>query len=164
MRGPYALGDTRAARAYCRGVIVAAALAGVIVLIAAGLTWAAHLVHMGNLDMQALADKLATPEPASALDWPELRVHAVIPEPGGRRLVLLQVGWPAHPRQSAALLVALDRGDERSVPLLAQWCTRQASVAPVRQQGPELEFRRRQSLERVHAVLVAEEPMATPHG
>ena len=36
MRGPYALGDTRAARAYCRGVLVAAALAGVIVLIAAG--------------------------------------------------------------------------------------------------------------------------------
>ncbi len=48
--------------------------------------------------------------------------------------------------------------------MLAQWCTRQASVAPVRQQGPELEFRRRQSLERVHAVLVAEELMATPRG
>ena len=91
MRGPYALGDTRAVRAYCRGVIIAAALAGVIVLIAAGLTWAAHRVHIGHLDMQALADKLATPEPASALDWPELRVHAVIPEPGGQPLVLLQV-------------------------------------------------------------------------
>jgi len=90
-------------------------------------------------------------------------VHAVIPEPGGQPLVLLQVGWPADPRQTAALLVALDHGDERSVPLLAQWCTRQASVAPVRQQGSELEFRR-QSLERVHAVLVAEQLMATPHG
>ena len=64
----------------------------------------------------------------------------------------------------AALLVALDHGDEASVPLLAQWCTRQASVAPVRQHGPELEFRRRRSLERVHAVLVAEQLMATPHG
>ena len=50
------------------------------------------------------------------------------------------------------------------MPLPAQWCTRQASVAPVRQQGPELEFRRRQSLERVHAVLVAEQLMAAPHG
>ena len=49
---------------------------------------------------------------------------------------------------------------ERSVPLLAQWCTRRASVAPVRQQGSELEFRRRQSLEPVHAVLVAEQLMA----
>jgi hypothetical protein len=145
-------------------VIIAAALAGVIVLIAAWLILAAYLVQIGHLDMQALADKLATPEPASALDWPELRVHAVIPEPGGQPLVLLQVGWPAHPRQTAALLVALDHGDERSVPLLAQWCTRQASVAPVRRQGSELEFRRRQSLERVHAVLVAEQLMAIPHG
>ena len=55
MRGPYALGDTRAARAYCRRVIVATALAGVIVLMAAALTWAARLVHIGDLDMQALA-------------------------------------------------------------------------------------------------------------
>ncbi len=164
MRGPYALGDTRAARAYCRSVIIAAALAGVIVLMAAGLAWAAHLVHIGDLDMQALADKLAVPEPASALDWPELRVQAVIPEPGDESLVLLQVGWPAHPRQAAALLLALDHGDERSLPLLAQWCTLQSSVAPVRQQGPELEFRRRRSLERVHAVLVAEQLVAAPHG
>jgi hypothetical protein len=145
-------------------VIIAAALAGVIVLMAVALTWAARLVHIGNLDMQALADKLAKPEPVSALDWPELRVHAVIPEPGEAPLVLLQVGWPAHPRQTAALLVALDYGDERSLPLLAQWCALRSSVAPVRQQGPELEFRRRQTLERVHAVLVAEQLMAAPHG
>jgi|HubBroStandDraft_4_1064222.scaffolds.fasta_scaffold605702_2 hypothetical protein len=164
MRGPYALGDRRAVRAYCRSVIIAAALAGVIVLMAVALTWAARLVHIGNLDMQALADKLAKPEPVSALDWPELRVHAVIPEPGEAPLVLLQVGWPAHPRQTAALLVALDYGDERSLPLLAQWCALRSSVAPVRQQGPELEFRRRQTLERVHAVLVAEQLMAAPHG
>ena len=164
MRRPYASGDTRAVPAYCRSVIIAAALAGVIVLMAAALTWTAHVVHIGNLDMQALADKLATPEPVSALDWPELRVQAVIPEPGGQSLVLLRVGWPAHPRQAAALLVALDRGDQLSLPLLSQWCTRQASVAPVRQEGAELELRRRQSLERVHAVLVAEQPMAASHG
>lgn len=164
IRRPYTLGDRRAVRAYCRSVIAAAALVGVIVLMAAGLTWAAHLVHIGNLDMQALADKLAAPEPVSALDWPELRVHAVIPEPGEQPFVLLQVGWPAHPRQTAALLLALDHGDEQSLPLLAQWCTLQSSVAPVRQQGPELEFRRRQTLERVHAVLVAEQLMAAPHG
>jgi hypothetical protein len=163
MRGPYAPGDTWAVRAYRRGVIIAAALAGVIVPIAAGLTLAAHQVHIGNLDMQALADKLATPEPVSALDWPELRVQAVIPEPGGIPLVLLQVGWPAHPRQSAALLVALDHGDERSLPLLARWCTLRSPVAPVRQQGAELELRRRQSLERVHAVLVTEQSMIAPH-
>ena len=50
-------------------MIVAAALVGVIVLMATGLTWAAHLVHVGNLDMQALADKLATPEPVSSNSW-----------------------------------------------------------------------------------------------
>ena len=164
MRGPYALGDMRAGREYSRNVIIAAALAGVIVLMAAALTWAARLVHIGDLDMQALADKLATPEPESALDWPELRVYAVIPEPGSDPLVLLRVVWPAHPRQTAALLLALDRGDERSLLLLAQWCTGQWPVAPVRQQGAELEFRRRQSLERVHAILVAEQPMVAPHG
>jgi hypothetical protein len=145
-------------------VIIAAALAGVIVLMAAALIWAARLLHIGNLDMQALADKVGTPEPVSALDWPELRLRAVIPEPGGESLVLLQVGWPAHPRQAATLLVALDGGDQRSLPLLAEWCARQASVAPVRQHGAGLEFRRRQSLERVHAVLVAEQTLAAPHG
>jgi hypothetical protein len=138
-------------------VIIAAALAGVIVLIAAGLAWAARLVHIGNLDMQALADKLATPDPVSALDWPELRLHAVVPQPGGQPLALLHVGWPAHPRQSATLLVALDRSDQQSLSVLSQWCTRQASISPVRQEGAGLELRRRQSLERVHAVLIAED-------
>jgi len=138
-------------------VIIAAALAGVILLIAAGLAWAARLVHIGNLDMQALADKLATPDPRSALEWPELRMQAVIPQPDGQPLVLLRVGWPAYPRRSATLLVALDNGDERSLGVLSQWCTQQASISPVRQAGAELELRRRQSLERVHAVLVAED-------
>jgi hypothetical protein len=146
-------------------VIIAAALAGVIVLMAAALTWrTGRLVHIGNLDMQALADKLATPEPVSALDWPELRVHAVIPEPGSRPLVLLQVGWPARPRQAATLLVALNHGDELALPLLAQWCTGQVSIAPLRREGSELEFRRRQTLERVHGVLVAEQLMVARHG
>jgi hypothetical protein len=145
-------------------VIIAAALAGVIVLMAATLTWAARLVHIGDLDMQALAGKLATPEPESALDWPELRVSAVIPEPGDDPFVLLRVAWPAHPRQTAALLLALDHGDEQSLRLLAQWCSGQWPVAPVRQQGAELEFRRRQTLERVHAILVAEQRMVAPYG
>jgi hypothetical protein len=70
MRGAYALGDTRAVRAYCRGVIVAAALAGVIVLIAAGLTWAAHLVHMGQSAALLVA-----------LGWP----HPMASRPSGQR-------------------------------------------------------------------------------
>jgi hypothetical protein len=126
------------------------------------------LVHVGNLDAYALADKLDKPHPVSALDWPELRVRAVIPQPDGPQpdgppLVLLHVGWPGHPGQAATLLVALDIGDRRSLSLLSQWCVGQASVAPVRHEGAELELRRRQSLERVHAVMVAEDPM-TPSG
>jgi hypothetical protein len=150
-------------------VIVAAGLTGVILFIAAGLIWTARLVHIGNLDAQALADKLDTPHPVSALDWPELRLRAVIPQPEGQApegqvperpsLVLLHVGWPAHPREAATWLVSLDSGDRQSLSLLSQWCTGQASVAPIRREGAELELRRRQSLERVHAVMVAEDTM-----
>jgi hypothetical protein len=150
-------------------VIVAAAVAGVIGLIAAGLVWTARLVHVGNLDAQALADKLATPHPASALDWPELRVQAVVPQPEGQPpgeqpLVLLHVGWPEYPARVSTLLVALQGDDRLSLSLLSQWCAGQASVAPVRQQGAALEFRRRQSLERVHAVMVAEDIGPTSWG
>lgn len=144
--------------------MVAAALAGVILLIAAGLVWTARLVHIGNLDAQALADKLATPDPVSALDWPELRVQAVVPQPDGQPLVLLHVGWPAHPQQAATLLVALGSGDRRALSLLSQWCTRQASVAPVRHEGAKLALRRRHSLEWVHVVMVAEDTMPTSFG
>jgi hypothetical protein len=172
-------GDTEPGSAYCRGVIVAAALTGVVLFIAAGLIWTARLVHIGNLDAQALADKLDKPHPVSALDWPELRLRAVIPQPGaklpegrapaGQRpagqtperpsLVLLYLGWPAHPRQAATWLVSLDGGDRQSLSLLSRWCAGQASVAPRRCEGAELELRRRQSLERVHAVMVAEDTM-----
>lgn len=149
-------GDVAARSAYCRYVIVAAAIGAVVLLIAAGLAWTAYLVHVGNLDAMELAGKVATPDPVSALDWPELHVRAIVPQPGEQPLVLLLVDWPAHPQRAATLLVALD-GDERSVPLLSQWCATQASVSPTRQGGADLELRRRQSLERVHAVLLAED-------
>jgi hypothetical protein len=141
-------------------VTIAAALAGVILLVvaAAALTWTARLVRIGNLDMQALADKLGTPEPLSALDWPELRLQAVVAQPDDQPLVLLSVGWPARtPPQLATLLIALDGDDQRSLAVLSRWCAGEASVSPVRQAGAGLELRRRQSLERVHAVLVAED-------
>jgi hypothetical protein len=143
--------------AYCRYVIVAVAIGAVVLLLAAGLAWTAYLVHVGNLDALELARKVAVPDPVSALDWPELHVRAIVPQPGEQPLVLLLVGWPAHPQRAATLLVALDRGDDRSVPLLSQWCATRASVSPTRQGGADLELRRRQSLERVHAVLVAED-------
>jgi hypothetical protein len=113
-------------------VIVWAALAGALVFIVAGLAWAARLVYVGNLDAQALADKAASPavspRPASALDWPEI-----------------------------PLLVALGRDDTGSLSRLSRWCAGAESVSAVRHYGAELELRRRQSLECVHAVLIAED-------
>jgi hypothetical protein len=141
--------------------MVAAALAGVVLFVAAGLIWSARLVHVGNLDAQALADKLATPDPASALDWPELHVRAVVPQPDEPPLVLLLVSWPAHPQRASTLLLALENGDDRSLPLLSRWCSTRASISPARR-GAEMELRR-QSLERVHAVLVAEDTAPAAH-
>jgi hypothetical protein len=137
--------------------MVVAVLAAAVLLVAAGLAWTARLVHVGNLDALALASKVATPDPVSALDWPELRIRAIIPQPDERPLVLVRVGWPACPQRAATLLVALDSSDHRSLHLLSQWCATQASISPTRLGGADLEFRRRQSLERVRAVLVAED-------
>jgi hypothetical protein len=139
-------------------VILAATLAAVVLLsAAAGIAWSARLIRVGHLDAQALAGKLAVPHPVSALDWPELAVRAVIPQPDERPLVLLRVGWPAHPQEEATLLIALADDDRQSLPLLARWQLTGASVSPVRREGAALELRRRQSLERVPAVLIAED-------
>jgi len=142
-------------------VIAAAALAGgCLLIIAAGLAWTARLVHVGTLDALALAEKVGTPRPVSALDWPELNVRAVVPQniPGEPSLVLVLVEWPAHRERSATLLMDLGRADQRSLPLLSQWCAARASVSPARRPGGELELRRRQSLERVRGLLIAEDP------
>ena len=144
-------------------MIVAALLAAVISLVATGLlAWTARLLQAGSLDHSALAAKIAVPEPVSALDWPELHVRAVVPQPDEQSLILLLVGWPARQQKAATLLVAVDSDDHRSAQLLARWCETQASVSPTRCGGAHLEFRRRQSLERVHAVLVAEDAMPWP--
>jgi hypothetical protein len=141
-------------------VIAAIGAAVTTVFIMAALAWTARLVHVGNLDALALAQKLGTPEPVSALDWPELHVRAVVSPPGKPSLVLLLVGWPAHPGRAATLLVSLDHGDQRSVPLLSRWCDVRASVTPVRREDGQLELRRRQSLKRVRGFLVAEDPQS----
>jgi hypothetical protein len=139
-------------------VITAAAVAGACLFIAIGLAWTARLVHIGTLDALDLADKLAVPKPVSALDWPELRVRAVVPQDvaGDRSLVLLLAEWPARHEQ-ANLLVDLGQADQRSLQLLSQWCADRASVSPGRCGPAELELRRRQSLERVRGLLVAED-------
>ena len=138
-------------------MILAAVLAGVILAIAAGLAWTARLVHISNLDAYDLAAKTGTPTPVSAFDWPELHLNAVIAQPDEQGVVLLHVDWPAYPQRAATLLLALDGDDRHSLLLLSEWCAGQASVSPLRGDGAEVVLRRRQSLERVHAVLVAED-------
>ena len=138
-------------------MILAVTLAGVILFILAGLAWTARLVHIGNLDACELAEKTASPVPSSALEWPELHVRAVVAQPGEQSVVLLHVGWPSHPEQEATLMVALAADEARSLALLSQWCAGAASISPVRGDGGTLQLRRRQSLERVRAVLLAED-------
>jgi hypothetical protein len=117
---------------------------------------------VGNLDALALAQKVATPEPISALDWPELHVRTVVSVTDEPPVVLLLVEWPAHPERAATLLVRLDHAGQRSVPLLSDWCAVQASVSPTRREDGRLELRRRQSMERVRGFLVAEDAQPGP--
>ena len=137
-------------------MILVIALTVISLFVATGLTWAGRLLHISSLDAQALAEKVAFPEPASALEWPELRVQSAVPQPDELSLVIVQVGWPAHPERVAVLLVALDRDEQRAVSLLSQWSTSGASVAAMHR-GAEVELRRRRSLERVYAILLAED-------
>ena len=92
-----------ATASYCRYVVFAVALAGIILLIGRA-AWTARLVHVGNLDAQDLADKVAVSAPVSALDWPELHLNAVVAQPTEQAMVLLHVDWPAHPQRAATLL------------------------------------------------------------
>lgn len=143
-------------------MIAAIGAAGTTLFMIVALVWTARLVHVGNLDALALAQKVSIPEPISALDWPELHVRTVVSVTDEPPVVLLLVEWPAHPEQAATLLVRLDHGDQRSVPLLSQWSAVQASVSPTRREDGRLELRRRQSMERVRGLLIAEDPQPAP--
>jgi len=140
-------------------VVLAIACTSILLLLVAALTWTARLLRISNLDAQALAEKTAYPEPKSALEWPELRVQSVVPQPDDLSPVILQVGWPAYPQRTSTLLLELDHDEAHALSLLCQWSMTGAAVAAQRQ-GPELELRRRQTLERVHAVLLAEDNQA----
>jgi hypothetical protein len=139
-------------------VVPVIALAGVSLFVVAGLTWTARLLRISNLDAQSLAEKVAFPEPVSALEWPELRVQSVVPQPDelSPSPVIVQLGWPAHPELMATLLVALDQDDQRALSLLSQWSAAGSPVAGGRR-GERIELRRRQTLECVHAILLAED-------
>jgi len=142
---------------YCRTVVAVLALTGAALFIVAGLGAAARIVHIGNLDALGLAAKLATPYPASAADWPELTVRAVVQQPDEQATVLLLVDRPYHDTPAVTLLLELSGPPERSVRLLENWCQASSSISPRLRGGAEIELRRRQSLERVRGRLLTED-------
>jgi len=152
-----------AAKVYIQSVVAALALVGAALFILAGLGAAARRVHIGNLDAQALAEKLSVPYPLSALDWPELRVRAVVPQPGRPLMAVLLAGRPGFDELASTLLVRLD-GVGQPVSVLSGWCADGASVSPSRCGGGRFELRRRQSLERVSGSVLTEDitPRAAP--
>lgn len=133
------------------------ALTGAALLIVAGLSLAARIVHIGNLDAMGLAEKLARPYPASAADWPELAVRAVVQQPDEPATVLLLVDRPRLDIPAVTLLIRLDGPAERATRLLERWCRAGSSISPRSRAGAEIELRRRQSLERVRGRLLAED-------
>jgi hypothetical protein len=138
-------------------VVAVLALTGAALFIVVGLVAAARIVHIGNLDAMALAEKLAAPYPACAADWPELAVRAVVQQPGEPATVLLLVDRPGHDGSAVTLLIRLDGPVPRSVRLLEGWCRAGSSISPRVRLDAQLELRRRQSLERVRGRLLAEE-------
>jgi hypothetical protein len=141
-------------------VVAVLALIGAALFIALGLGAAARIVHIGNLDALGLASKLSTPRPRSAVDWPELAVRGVVPQPDEPAVVLLWVTWPAHDGRDATLLVELTSSPARSVRLLARWCRDGSSIAPRALGEARIELRRRQSLERIRGRLLVEDNSA----
>jgi hypothetical protein len=138
-------------------VVAVLALTGAALFVMAGLAAAGRMVHIGNLDALALAEKLATPYPASALDWPELRVRAAVQQPGEPATVLLLVDRPGHDGPAVTLLVQLSGPPERPIRLLEAWCRAGSSISPRARGEADIELRRRQSLQRVRGRLLAED-------
>ena len=125
-------------------------------LIGGGAAWTAYTVRVGLLDARDLVEKTAFGHPRSALQWPELRIGSVLAEPD-EALVLVRVAWPAHPNETSLLLLRLPAAGEAG--RLVRWCATQAPVTTSRGTGMWVDFRRRRTGQRVHALVVGEYPV-----
>jgi hypothetical protein len=135
------------------GIIIAVAIGAA--LFAAGVGWIVYLFHVGTLDATALAQKTAVAHPRSAVDWPELEVRSVLAQPDDGHQLLVSVSWPAWPDRTSILLLEVSSAND-DLHRLNDWCSSQASLTALR--GPEgsVELRRRRTLERVQAHVLAE--------
>jgi hypothetical protein len=88
------------------------------------------------------------------VDWPELRLDAVLPEPLSSD-VLVVARWPARPESRSVLLLRIVSNGDRD--RLARWSQRRHSLSPLRWGTDGLELRRRGSVERVQAIVLSEE-------
>jgi hypothetical protein len=135
------------------GFVVALVIAGVGMVVATIV--AVRLIAIGNLDALELASKIAVPFPATARDWPELRIDAVLPSPAGSE-VLLAVRWPGRPENRSVLVVtALD--DPAAGRYLTEWCDTRASLSPTPHGTSGLDLRRRRTFQRVELEVLSED-------
>ncbi len=87
---------------------------------------------------------------------------AAIPQPDASDYAIISVAWPARPWMRASLLLALDERSHHTMRVLSEWCTQGARVVLVSLGNGFIEMRRRQSLERLKVLLVAEDRLSLP--
>ena len=119
------------------------------------LAWTARTFSIATRDALDLAAKLSVPNPDSAIDWPELRVEVVVPDPDDPLRMLLVGRWPAHP-DPRSLLVLEVRAQPCARHVLTGWRDRRASISPRSTGDGTVRLRRRHSVESIEARLVAE--------
>lgn len=136
------------------GIAVVLPILGVGLLLVVPFVWTGYVVYVGMLDAQSLAEKTAVPHPLSALDWPELHLDSVVPQPDDTDFVIVSAVWPAQPLERSVLLVVPTGA--KDVQRLVRWSRTGASIAPRRCPSEFVELRRRRSVERVRVALVAE--------
>ena len=138
---------------YSVGIAVAALVTGVT----ASTAWAVHLVRARRAgDTGDLAAKLAVPFPRRAADWPELRLDAVVLDPGSAERVLVVARWPAHPELRAVLVLDVDDPTARAHHLLMLWRDVDASLSQRSFAADHLVLRRRRSQDAVTARILGE--------
>ena len=65
----------------------------------------ARVFRIATRDATDLAGKLAVSCPRTAIDWPELRVDAVVSDPDTPNRAMVVGRWPAHPEPRALLVL-----------------------------------------------------------
>jgi hypothetical protein len=131
-------------------------LAVLTVAVVGSTSWTVRLIRAGMRDSLDLTAKLEFPNPRRAADWPELRLDAVVFDPGGANRVLLAVRWPAHPDPRALLMLEVEESPARAQRLFAAWHDSDASVSPRALEDERLLLRRRHSNRAVSARVVSE--------